>query len=430
MKEIKKTYLLLFFALTVGTTAFAGGNKTPLHQAAKDGDLETVRELIINQRVDPNITLPENGKTPLHYAASCDNIRLAKLLINWGADTTITDNRGRTALHHAAASGKKSIARYLAKIEASLNMMNRETSLTAEDANGETPDQTACSSHHREIANSLQEIELNFAKIRSEEINPHGDSQPLHQAAEDGALAIVQDLVINQGIDPNLGTPDGFTPLHYAANFGHLGITKFLIEQGVDPTAANKSGWTPLHCAAFFGHNNIAEFLIRHKADPKATTISGWTPLHQAIKYRRLKTARFLAEQDIEVNGAIWKGSEKGWTPLLLAWVNCYKDIAKLLSEKGADPYGFSLGEDSAPQFNYELAPLVLAIKRNQLELAKFFLDKARENSLADQTSLILETAREKGDQKVIERLTQMLKSESKQNELPSLILTLRLKAE
>ena len=62
------------------------------------------------------------------------------------------------------------------------------------------------------------------------------------------------------------------TPLHYAAQFGHLSVVKYLVNQKADiNTQANwyPSG-TPLHYSAQFGHISIVEFLVKQNADINA----------------------------------------------------------------------------------------------------------------------------------------------------------------
>jgi ankyrin repeat protein len=45
-----------------------------------------------------------------------------------------------------------------------------------------------------------------------------------------------------------------FTPLHLAANKGHIEVVKLLIEHGAYVNAKNNNGWAPLHEAAYNGH--------------------------------------------------------------------------------------------------------------------------------------------------------------------------------
>ena len=67
-----------------------------LHRAAKEGDINTIRQLIESgENIDS--VYYQNGFTPLHYAALNQNLNIVQFLINAGADITITDQSGRTS---------------------------------------------------------------------------------------------------------------------------------------------------------------------------------------------------------------------------------------------------------------------------------------------------------------------------------------------
>ena len=66
--------------------------------------------------------------------------------------------------------------------------------------------------------------------------------------------------------DKNIHGPYSRTPLHCAAEFGHLHIVKYLIdEQGCNPSCLDEDKYTPLHCAAIKGHINVVKFLTMEK---------------------------------------------------------------------------------------------------------------------------------------------------------------------
>ena len=53
--------------------------------------------------------------------------------------------------------------------------------------------------------------------------------------------------------DKNPKGENGDTPLHYAADFGHLRLFKFIMEHAIDKTPINDHGETPLHFTGLFG---------------------------------------------------------------------------------------------------------------------------------------------------------------------------------
>jgi len=57
------------------------------------------------------------------------------------------------------------------------------------------------------------------------------------------------------------------TPLHFAAQNGHLCVVEYLVNQKADINERNKYDWTPLHFAAQNGHLSVVEYLVNQKAD-------------------------------------------------------------------------------------------------------------------------------------------------------------------
>jgi len=64
------------------------------------------------------------------------------------------------------------------------------------------------------------------------------------------------------------------TPLHYAASDGYLGIVEYLVNQKADINANGKEKMTPLHLAAENGHLSVVEYLVNQKADINAKSTS------------------------------------------------------------------------------------------------------------------------------------------------------------
>ena len=76
-----------------------------------------------------------------------------------------------------------------------------------------------------------------------------------------------------------------FTPLHWAARYGHKQVVELLIDRGARVSAKNRGDDTPLHNACQCGHLEIAKTMIRHKAT--LTLLNernehGNSPLHYA----------------------------------------------------------------------------------------------------------------------------------------------------
>ncbi len=117
--------IALFLFLVSSTVAFAG----PLHEAARDGDLEQVRALI-----DAGADLDaqgDNGETPLNTAILKGHVLVATLLIDRGAGIQARNKGGFTPLHAAAYANAVEIAEQLLSRGADVNDQQNKAGGTA-----------------------------------------------------------------------------------------------------------------------------------------------------------------------------------------------------------------------------------------------------------------------------------------------------------
>jgi upstream activation factor subunit UAF30 len=91
-----------------------------IHEAAKAGDLEKVKALVIS---NPDLVFSKDrdGRTPLHYAVSNTRPNLVEFLLASKAEVNAQCNRSYTPLHLAAANGAKAAAELLLANNADVN---------------------------------------------------------------------------------------------------------------------------------------------------------------------------------------------------------------------------------------------------------------------------------------------------------------------
>lgn len=124
---------------------------------------------------------------------------------------------------------------------------------------------------------------------------------------------------------------DGFTPLGYAAYFGHREVAQDLLRAGVDPNvkSSNPLGVAPLHSALAGGHKELAKDLIGAGADVNTQSAEGWSPLHYVAHSGDIETARLLLEKGADVTLA--RGD--GMTAAEVALEQGHTDLAELIQE-------------------------------------------------------------------------------------------------
>uniref|UniRef100_A0A8C6TMR0 non-specific serine/threonine protein kinase n=1 Tax=Neogobius melanostomus TaxID=47308 RepID=A0A8C6TMR0_9GOBI len=177
-------------------------NWTALHFAAWQGQLSIVK------------LLTADGRTPLHLASQRGQYRVARILIELGADVHTTSTGSNTPLHVAAETGHTSTSRLLIKHRADLHAQNT-AGLT-----------------------------------------------PLHLASQRGHLATVK-MLIEEGAEPHRSSHNLRTPCHLAAEGGHCEVLQELLHHCPDGGAlSDKQGLTPLHLAVKGGHSNIIKMLV------------------------------------------------------------------------------------------------------------------------------------------------------------------------
>ena len=202
-------------ALLVGA-AFAD----PIHDAALDGDFDEVQ-----RQLDAGVDVNEEsstGLTPLHYAASSGHNDIVELLIERGANVNATDSgKGATPLDYA---------------------------------------------HWRDHEEVIETLNAHNAQ-REHEKGGKGIGHPsvIHDAALDGDIDEVQ-RQLDAGVDPNLKSSKGATPLFYAVYKGHLEIVELLITRGADVNAVYLSN-SVLDQAHSYGDQEIVELLETHGAE-------------------------------------------------------------------------------------------------------------------------------------------------------------------
>lgn len=100
-------------------------------------------------------------------------------------------------------------------------------------------------------------------------------------------------------------SPDGWTPLHLAAFFGHRETATMLIDRGADMAARsdNEIANTPLHAAAAGGRGAVAELLVERGADVNAEA-NGLRPLDIAAGREDQEMVTYLVAHGAERGGA------------------------------------------------------------------------------------------------------------------------------
>ncbi|KAJ9048620.1 hypothetical protein DSO57_1033133 [Entomophthora muscae] len=192
-----------------------------------------------------------------------------------GPDFLIQDGVGRTVAHFAAVSDTSDCLAFLIK---------RGIAINGIDSLKVTPFMlSAMYGKHQNIPIFVKAL---GATILSEKQPKYGWT-PLHFAAHFGHTETVKQLLaLGAQVDVQDKETKG-SPLHHAAKMGHLQVVDILLKDGgADPELCDKFGRTPLHLAAKNGRYDIALHLLQNAGvDADAKDTSDNTPLHYAAAY-------------------------------------------------------------------------------------------------------------------------------------------------
>jgi len=116
----KPVIVFSFFVLLI--ISFMSGGCITLTKATEKCDINEISTLLAKGG-DGNAR-DFAGRTPLFYAASCDNIEIIKLLVGAGVDVNAKDQYGNTPLFEAAKLGKIEAVNWLLENGADINVVN------------------------------------------------------------------------------------------------------------------------------------------------------------------------------------------------------------------------------------------------------------------------------------------------------------------
>uniref|UniRef100_A0A8D0DQA8 Ribonuclease L n=1 Tax=Salvator merianae TaxID=96440 RepID=A0A8D0DQA8_SALMN len=124
----------------------------------------------------------------------------------------------------------------------------------------------------------------------------------LNNAARDGAIEIVQQL-LEEGTDVNSKVNDaGWTPLHSAVQSDEEEIVHLLLSKGANPLAKKANGATPFILAGITGNVKLLELFLDKQSDINEHDINGFTAFMEAAWYGKMEALQFLYNRGANVN--------------------------------------------------------------------------------------------------------------------------------
>ncbi len=292
-----------------------------------------IAKYLIEQGADPN-NIDSDGYPILCYVARLGNINLCQSLLQHGAKINLKSENGYTALD-CCFLGTSSF--------------NSDRDISTEKmynfliSNGATLSSHVLDSAMKGYSNDgyckynlIQKITMQL--ISSDQKT---DLSPLLESIIVGDLTKFNSLVIGQNnIDSKV--------LFFASAFGNEEIMQTLFKKGKDINSIDEDGNTLLAIAAKSGNISNIKYLLQ-KIDLNQSK-GVYSPLELAVMNNQLEVAKLLIMNGAKINFSI---SDSSKTDILSsACVNGNLDMVKLLLENGYPKEGYMQMLQTAAQYN------------------------------------------------------------------------------
>eukprot|EP00731_Ephydatia_muelleri_P004720 Em0002g896a len=218
-------------------------------------------QVLLQYGADTNVAR-EDGRTPLHLACEQQLIELVRLLVEHGANVNAVDNCGMTCLHLMNTLEEPDIVNYLIQQGAQLHV-------DVPTKDGFNTPLTIATGLLKETAKRT--VSLLLQAGASANGHPQSAVRPLVAAASRGHVDTVE-LLLSAGANVNLANKDGTTALMAAVLDNHQNIVQLLLDKGADLSSVRSGPYsvsgnitsmssTALSDAAYLGNLPLVKLL-------------------------------------------------------------------------------------------------------------------------------------------------------------------------
>ena len=389
----------------------------------EDAPLSTIEYLISIEGNSPN-KITHDGRNYIFWAAYRNDLPVTELLVNKGSRLDIIDTHGNNPLTFAASNGITNKEMYTFLIESGADVkhidhhganalltiaphvsdfdmldffVSQGLDLKSTDEDGNNAFNYAARTGNIEMMNQLKDKGLEYKKLN----NVGGNAMLFAaQGTRNKSNSIeVYKYLEKLGIEPNVTTNTGTTPLHILASRSKdLEVVDYFIKKRVNANQVDGEGNTPLMIAAYRNGIAVVEVLKDETKDINIANKKGETALNNAVAGNTAEVVNYLLGEGAETNDKTGKALIDSYRPGKEKELEAI--VASLYSEEfnpsGVQAEGNTLLHYAAEKDNLKLvqmavnwemdinaknddgntALMIAAMKASNTEVLKYLLDK------------------------------------------------------
>lgn len=257
-------------------------------------DNETIKHLLTKKGNGVN-KLTHDGRTYIFWAAYRGNLEIMQFLVNKGAKTDVIDNHGYSLLNFAAVTGQLNTALYDFCIAHGADVNNEKNK---DGANALLL-----------IAPFIKEYSLvDYLTSKGLDLyytDTHGNGI-FNYAAKKGNIKFMEALVKKKVAYLGLNTNNENAMLFASeATRGHsnsLEVFMYLEKLGIEPNITTKKGNTPLHALAYKAKDtDVLAYFLSKGVDINTQDHTGRSALTNAVQWGTTKNIQFFVDKGADI---------------------------------------------------------------------------------------------------------------------------------
>ncbi|XP_067676346.1 serine/threonine-protein phosphatase 6 regulatory ankyrin repeat subunit A-like [Haliotis asinina] len=348
-----KEIMELLVAKGANVTLTDKNGNTILHRACRGGDIEVVKYIVSKKMVDIN-TGKRKNQTSLMLACLWGHKAVVELLVQQGANHSLTDKRGDNILHYACQGGHVEVVTFIISLrtfDINCGGLNKQTPFMAAGRHGHKDvvellvknganlslrDAHSNNILHLACGRGRVEVVKYVISLNTVDINSWGNNKktPIMVAGRSGHTEVIR-LLVKNGADLSLRDAHGDNILYYACLGGHVEVVKYVVSKNrVDINSRGKDRKTPVMVAGARGHKDVVELLVKYGANLSLRDAHGDNILYFACLGGHVEVVKYVVSKNrVDINS---RGKDKK-TPVMVAGESGHRNVVELLVKYGAN---------------------------------------------------------------------------------------------